>query len=252
MNDEVGDSRFRYCPSCGLDSGTSDQFCRGCGTALTSTIKASAPRNQSQSSTARKERLSRSRRRVRIAVGLACLVVVAGAAVAITTLAVPGKPSFKFSAADAENLTWRLSHIPPLPGLKDSTTELLSVSCPTSSFCIAVGTRQYTDPRTSDYYELPLVERFNGSRWTMEPVQSPDNAPQVGQLPEDQLTDVSCPTVRFCMAVGGFSRLSTSTGLGVGVSGALVEIFNGRTWRTVELPSVPTSCETVCADKLIN
>ena len=235
MNDEVGDTRFRYCPSCGLDSGTSDQFCRSCGTSLTSTIKAPAPRDQSQSSTVRRERLSRSRRRVRIAVGLACLVVVAGVAVTITTLAVPGKASFKFSATDAENLSWRLSHIPPLPGLKDSAAELLSVSCPTSSFCIAVGTRQYTDSKASAYSELPLVERFNGSRWTMEPIQSPDSTPQVGQLPEDQLTDVSCPTVRFCMAVGSFGRNSTSTGLGVGISGALVEIFNGGTWRTVEL-----------------
>jgi hypothetical protein len=235
MNDEVGDTRFRYCPSCGLDSGTSDQFCRSCGTSLTGTIKAPAPRDQSQSSTVRRERLSRSRRRVRIAIGLACLVVVAGVAVTITTLAVPGKASFKFSATDAENLSWRLSHIPPLPGLKDSAAELLSVSCPTSSFCIAVGTRRYTDPKTSASSELPLVERFNGSRWTMESLHSPDSATQVGQLPEDQLTDVSCPTVRFCMAVGSFGRLSTSTGLGTGTSGALVEIFNGRTWRTVEL-----------------
>ena len=235
MNDEIGDSRFRYCPSCGLDSGNSDPFCRGCGTSLTSTIKAPAPRDQSQSSTARRERLFRSRLRVRIAVGLACLIVVAGAAGAITTLAMPGKPSFRFSATNAENLTWRLSHIPLLPGLKHSAAELLSVSCPTSSFCIAVGTRQYTDPKASASSELPIVERFNGSRWTMEPLHSPDSAPQVGQLPEDQLTDVSCPTVRFCMAVGNFGRLSTSTGLGTGTSGALVEIFNGRTWRTVEL-----------------
>jgi len=235
MNDEVGDSRFRYCPSCGLDSGTSDQFCRACGTSLTSTTKTPAPRDQSQSSPARRERLSPSRRRVRIGVGLACLVVVAGAAVAITAFSVPGKPSFRFSATDAENLTWRLSHVPTLPGLKGSSAGLVSVSCPTSSFCIGVGTRQYYDSKASSYSELPLVERFNGSRWTMEPVRSPDSTPQVGQLPEDQLSNVSCPTVRFCMAVGSFGRLSISTGLGVGDSGALVEIFNGRTWHTVEL-----------------
>jgi hypothetical protein len=235
MNDEVGDSRFRYCPRCGVDSGTSDQFCRACGTSLTRTIKAPAPRDQSQSSIAPGERLSRSSRRFRIAIGLACLVVLAGVTVTIRTLAVPGTPSFTFSATDAENLNWRLSQIPLLPGPKDSTAELQSVSCPTSSFCIAVGTRQYTDPKASAYSELPLVERFNGSRWTMEPLQSPDSAPQVGRLPEDQLTDVSCPTVRFCMAVGSFARLSTSTGLGTGVSGALVEIFKGRKWRTVEL-----------------
>jgi hypothetical protein len=235
MNDDVGDSRFRYCPNCGLDSGTSDLFCRNCGTSLASTINAPTPRDKSESSRARRERSSRSRRRVRIAAGLACLVVAAGAAVAITTLAVPGKPSFKFSAADAENLTWRLSRIPLPPGLKDSSAGLLSVSCPTSSFCVAVGTRQYYDSTASSYYELPLVERFNGSRWTMETVRSPDATPQVGQLPEDQLTDVSCPTDRFCIAVGSFGRLSTSTGLGVGVSGGLVEIFDGRTWRTVKL-----------------
>jgi hypothetical protein len=115
MNDEASDSHFRYCPSCGLDSGKSDQFCRSCGTSLASTISAPVPQDKSESSTARRGRSARARRRVRIAAGLACLVVAAGAAVAITTLAVPGKPSFKFSAADAENLTWRLSHIPLPP-----------------------------------------------------------------------------------------------------------------------------------------
>lgn len=234
-DDETSPSRFLYCSSCGLDSGTRGQFCRGCGAALTGSIKTPAPQDQSQSSPARQARLPSSRRRVRITVGLACLVVVAGAVIAITTLAVPEKPSFRFSAADAENLTWRLSHIPLPPGLKDSSAGLLSVSCPTSSFCLAVGTRQYYDSTASSYYELPLVEQFNGSRWTMEPVRSPDATPQVGQLPEDELTDVSCPTNRFCIAAGSFGRLSTSTGLGVGVSGGLVEIFDGRTWRTVEL-----------------
>ena len=235
MNDEFGDFRFRYCPSCGLDSGVGGKFCRSCGTSLTRTIEAPEPRDESQSSTALRKRSSRSSRRFRIVVALACLVVVAGVTVTITNLATPGKAPFTFSATDAENLTWRLSKMPLLPGPKGSTADLVSVSCPMSSFCIAVGTRQYYDPTTSDYSELPLVERFNGSRWTVEPLHSPDSAPQVGQLPEDQLTNVSCPTVQFCMAVGSFGRLSTSTGLGTGVSGALVEIFNTRTWRTVEL-----------------
>lgn len=237
MSSEIGDSRFRYCPSCGLDSGIRDLFCRACGARLTGAVNSPDLRDQNDSSTGGRERLSRSRRRVRIAIGLACLVVVAGAAVAISTLAAPGKPPFSFTATDAESLTWRLSHIPLPPGLSKSATQLLKVSCPTSSFCIAVGTRQYTDSSASAYYELPLVEQFNGFRWTIVPVPSPDSIAKVGQLPEDQLADVSCPTVRFCMAVGSFGRLSASTGLGVGVSGALVEIFDGREWRTVELRS---------------
>ncbi len=235
MMDEVGDSRFRYCPSCGIDSGTNDQFCRNCGTSLTSAIKEPAPGHQGQSTTARRE-TSRSRRRVRIVVSLACLIVVAGVAATITTMVVSGRPAFNFSATDAENLTWRLSPIPPLQGLKYASAGLTSVSCPTPSFCIAVGTRQYTDTKASALSYLPLVELFNGSRWTMESIPSPDANPQVGRLPEDQLTEVSCPTIRFCMAVGDFGEVSTSTGVGVGASGALAEIFNGRTWRTVKLP----------------
>lgn len=235
MNNEVCDSRFRYCPRCGLDSGTSDQFCRACGTSLTRTTKAPVPRDHSHSSPARGERFYSSRRGFRIGVGLACLVVVAGAVVAITAFHVRGQPYFTFSATDAENLIWRVSHVPTLPGHKGSSASLVSVSCPTSSFCIGVGTRQYYNSQASSYSELPLVARFSGSRWTMEPIVSPDSATPVGQLPEDQLTNVSCPTDRFCIAVGSFGRLSTSTGLGVGVSGALVEIFNGTTWHTVEL-----------------
>ena len=179
--------------------------------------------------------MSRSRRRVRIAVGLACLVVAAGTVVAITTLAVPAKPSFKFSAADAENLTWRLrtSLFP-----QDSRTPPLNYSaCHVLRHHSALQwvPGQYYDSTASSYYELPLVERFNGSRWTIETVRSPDATPQVGPFPEDQLTDVSCPTDRFCIAVGRLGRSSTSTGLGAGVSGGLVEIFDGRTWRTVQL-----------------
>lgn len=235
MHHEFGDYHFRFCPSCGFESEPSDQFCQGCGTLLSSTVEVPASVGQGESSSAQVGRDSRLSRKSRIAAGAALLVVVAAIAVTTTTLILQKRSAFVFSAADAESLTWHLSHLPGPPGPRGSAAQLLSVSCPSSSFCMAVGSRQYYDQAASIYFQLPIVERFNGSRWTVEPVRSPDSTSMVGQLPEDQLTDVSCPTIQFCMAVGSFGRISTSTGLGVGLSGALVEIFNSGKWHAVQL-----------------
>jgi len=82
---------------------------------------------------------------------------------------------------------------------------LRDVSCPSSHSCIAVGAAcalsscvdtDYRDrpSRRGDGPDVPrtLVERWNGSRWSIE------RTPPEGQA----LFGVSCPSKRFCMAVG--------------------------------------------------
>ena len=60
-----------------------------------------------------------------------------------------------------------------------------SVTCPSSTFCMAIG--GYVDDSNS---EEPLMEEWNGNDWAIVP-----NAPSLGS--------VSCTSATFCMAAGG-------------------------------------------------
>jgi len=55
---------------------------------------------------------------------------------------------------------WAILSTRDFPG-KDAS--LASVSCPSATFCLAVG-EEYHASRT-----WPLVERWNGSTWAIEP-----------------------------------------------------------------------------------
>lgn len=87
-------------------------------------------------------------------------------------------------------VTWRLQAMPGPANSPD--VEARAVSCPSASFCEAVGAYASAAGPL-----LPLAEVWNGSSW------------QVQQLPRQagaQLSGVSCLTATFCEAVGsGFS-----------------------------------------------
>jgi hypothetical protein len=68
------------------------------------------------------------------------------------------------------------------------------VSCPSAKFCAAVG-YSYPDADGEPGYTHPLAQMWNGERWRAVDVPT---AP-IGDL---GLTDVSCTSARFCMAVG--------------------------------------------------
>ena len=112
----------------------------------------------------------------------------------------------------------------PSPGSVTGTGTGLSglarVSCPTVTFCVEVGISR----AASSWGTEPehLVEMFTGAT-TVDPsgptgtVWSPASTPD----PSVSLSDVSCPTPRFCMAVGDYDA-STSR--------PLAETFDGRSW----------------------
>jgi hypothetical protein len=102
----------------------------------------------------------------------------------------------------------------PSPNTSPSTVnELYGDSCPTATFCVAVG---YAGQDT-------LVETWNGSAWSITP--SPNApAPSTG----DELDNVSCTNATFCMAVG-YNFLTT-------VGTPLVEAWDGSTWTIVPTP----------------
>lgn len=106
------------------------------------------------------------------------------------------------------------------PNPSDGTSEALdSVSCPSASNCTAVGSYTTTTGDT-----LTLAEHWDGTSWQIEPTPNPTGATDAS------LDSVSCPTARYCAAVGG----------------SLAERWNGTSWKIEPTPAgsnlVSVSC----------
>jgi hypothetical protein len=98
------------------------------------------------------------------------------------------------------------------PTASVGTGRFQDVSCPTTSFCVAVGQRGDSSA---------LIETWNGRSWTNTPTGLP---PGTGDL-----QGVSCPTPRSCVAVG--SRGSAT----------LIEDGSGGQWHVMSSPNGPTT-----------
>ena len=96
---------------------------------------------------------------------------------------------------------------------------LSAVSCTSATACTAVGTTSVGG------HNAPLVERWNGSSWSIQPTPAPSGAQH------STLNGVSCPSRKFCVAVG-----AASTGINGKVL-ALVERWNGRRWSIQHTPT---------------
>jgi Ser-Thr-rich glycosyl-phosphatidyl-inositol-anchored membrane family len=106
--------------------------------------------------------------------------------------------------------TWTIT---PSPNKSTTTNNVLnSVSCTSSTSCVAVG--YYYDGSTSS--NQTLVESWNGTAWTI--ITSP-NQP----LSNNALTAVSCTSATACTAVG----VSVN---GSSIAQTLVERWNGTAW----------------------
>lgn len=75
---------------------------------------------------------------------------------------------------------------------------VLSVSCPTATFCTAVGAVISGNPRTP----APLIEHWDGQHWD----RTASARPAAGHV---ALTGVSCPAARVCTAVGSHQQPGT-------------------------------------------
>jgi hypothetical protein len=91
--------------------------------------------------------------------------------------------------------------------------ELNGVSCPTSTFCAAVGI--YLD---SSSVQHALAQTWNGTSWTNRAVSDPSGGQ--GAV----LSSVSCISSTVCEAVGSYTN---STTLNVE---KLAEVWNGTSW----------------------
>lgn len=99
-------------------------------------------------------------------------------------------------------------------------TDLLGVSCTSSRDCMAVGD---SFSRSSDE-PIPLVEHWNGTRWSIERTPLPSTPTWSGWL-----ADVSCTSSSSCTAVGSF--YTNAMGMG-----PLAERWNGSTWSIQRTP----------------
>ena len=129
--------------------------------------------------------------------------------------------SIGWNAGSAEAApTWSVTASPDVA----SSDVLYGVSCLSSTpTCTAVG---YS---TTGSTVQTLVERWNGSSWSIIPSPNPDTI-------LSSLLGVSCTSTTFCMAVG-FSGCC-------GSHITLSELWNGSTWTVVPIPS-PTGLDDI-------
>jgi hypothetical protein len=112
-------------------------------------------------------------------------------------------------------------HAQPVPNPARASANYLSgVSCPSASDCTAAG------QGNGDGTPLPLGERWQDGRWTIENVPAPAGAA------ENQLNGIACPATDRCEAVG-------AVGPTRGVVSTEALRWNGRAWRLQNTPALP-------------
>jgi hypothetical protein len=118
--------------------------------------------------------------------------------------------------AESWNGTSWSAQEPPAP-TGASRAALESVSCPSSTVCIATGT--FTN---SAGKAVPLAESWNGTSWT---AQEP---PLPAEATAGKLSSVSCSSTTVCEAFGYANKKGQT----------LAERWNGTSWTTQEAPTL--------------
>ena len=111
-------------------------------------------------------------------------------------------------AESRDGSTWAIQSTPVPAG--STTSQLNGVSCISASACIAVGS--FTKASTT----RTLAEAWNGTSWTIQSTPVPAGSTT------SQLNGVSCTSASACIAVGSFTKASTTR--------TLAEAWNGTSW----------------------
>jgi hypothetical protein len=130
---------------------------------------------------------------------------------------------------------WTVIEAPLPPEASSSVflTKLDSVSCASTTSCVAVGS--YTD-QNGDYEAL--IETLSGAEWTASEAPLPGNAYQPQENVEESeagLGAVSCRAPGECFAVGSYASGENSTS-------AFIVSLSSSTWslESVPIPGEPT------------
>jgi hypothetical protein len=116
---------------------------------------------------------------------------------------------------------WRHVKMPSPGGTgPNAKTELAAVRCATANACWAVG--YYVKAGAT----LNAMLHWNGRKWTAMGTPEPAGS---GKTSQNELTDVTCISVRSCWAVGSFGKVGSTT---------LDEVlrWNGTKWSRVRVP----------------
>ena len=109
------------------------------------------------------------------------------------------------------------------PNLRGATSSLLfGVSCASRTACTAVGS--VTDSAGTT---VPLVERWNGARWSTQDTPKPSPATGGGV---SYLAGVSCASTTVCVAIGHSGNSGGTAGV------TLAERWNGTRWAIERTP----------------
>lgn len=121
--------------------------------------------------------------------------------------------------------SWSVQASPNPPG--GSENLLWSVSCVSSSSCVAVG-----ESRQANHSKDAFIERWNGSTWSI------DASPTLS----GGLRGISCTAETACMAVGGTEGHGTEGH--PAASSGIAEAWNGSSWNSAPLrePMRGVSC----------
>jgi len=129
-------------------------------------------------------------------------------------------------------------HQPAIPS-GEKFAGLESVSCASSTFCIASGS--YAPARnTSD--EVPLVELWNGSSWKQTPPPLPTSTSFANLDAVSCLPNSASPTKSSCVVSGFYA---TSTGLQ-----AWADSFDGEHWKNLKIPQPHGSSSNIWLDEV--
>jgi hypothetical protein len=118
---------------------------------------------------------------------------------------------------------WTVQRTPRRAGATSSL--LFDVSCASPRSCTAVGS--FIKQSGS---AVPLVERWNGTRWSIQSTPNPSRA-NGGRV--SYLGGVSCASATTCTAVGHSGNSSGTSG------GTLTEGWNGAGWTIQRTPHPP-------------
>jgi hypothetical protein len=120
-----------------------------------------------------------------------------------------------------DGASWSIGSVPEPPGGRG--VNLSRVSCTSATFCIAVG--DWDEPIGSVAYPRALVERWDGSSWSIQMPPSPPGVLESG------LSAVSCASATACTAIGS---INDSAGQHL-----LAEHWDGSGWSSQSIPEPP-------------
>ena len=103
---------------------------------------------------------------------------------------------------------------------------LYSVSCTSSTACIAVGDYEES---SSPYNYDTLAERWNGTEWTLQSTPNPSG--RTGESNYLTVSGVSCTASNACTAVGWYATKGFEEGKTI-----LAERWNGTEWTIQSTP----------------